>query len=206
MKTAIDKLTWLRAIDAHQMDVSALPNERHRFLAQVARRSTNQGLERRKERKFPILLAFVAQAVGDQLDEVVSLFDQAVGARESRAKSKTDEALVERARSTRTSPVASRTWTSANWAPKQYISYWARYGLPGISAVTSTPSAGIEPPSRSRSLPAAAWTVVPQQLMPVEPARRSPTPPSSVCTMRRATRCRGPSWSGGRAASWTRTM
>ncbi|MEO3884515.1 DUF4158 domain-containing protein [Nonomuraea sp. B5E05] len=98
VKTAIDKLTWLRAIDAHQMDVSVLPNERRRFLAQVARRSTNQGLERRKERKFPILLAFVAQAAVDQLDEVVALFDQAVSARESRAKSKTDEALVERAK------------------------------------------------------------------------------------------------------------
>ncbi|MER5421404.1 hypothetical protein [Streptosporangium roseum] len=97
VKTAIDKLTWLRAIDAHQMDVSVLPNERRRFLAQVARRSTNQGLERRKERKFPILLAFVAQAAVDQLDEVVALFDRAVSARESRAKSKTDEALVERA-------------------------------------------------------------------------------------------------------------
>ncbi|TDD02954.1 DUF4158 domain-containing protein [Nonomuraea deserti] len=98
VKTAIDKLTWLRAIDAHQMDVSVLPNERRRFLAQVARRSTNQGLERRKERKFPILLAFVAQAAVDQLDEVVALLDQAVSARESRAKSKTDEALVERAK------------------------------------------------------------------------------------------------------------
>ncbi|MGI5291405.1 DUF4158 domain-containing protein [Nonomuraea polychroma] len=98
VKTSIDKLTWLRAIDAHQMDVSVLPNERRRFLAQVARRSTNQGLERRKERKFPILLAFVAQAAIDQLDEVVALFDQAVSARESRAKSKTDEALVERAK------------------------------------------------------------------------------------------------------------
>nr|WP_165977471.1 Tn3 family transposase [Nonomuraea diastatica] len=98
VKTAIDKLGWLRAIDSHQMDVSVLPNERRRFLAQVARRSTNQGLERRKERKFPILLAFVAQAAVDQLDEVVALFDQAVSARESRAKSKTDEALVERAK------------------------------------------------------------------------------------------------------------
>ncbi|MFI7154427.1 hypothetical protein ACIBO2_56755 [Nonomuraea sp. NPDC050022] len=101
VKTTIDKLTWLRAIDAHQMDVSVLPNERRRVLAQVARRSTNQGLERRKERKFPILLAFVAQAAVDQLDEVVALFDQAVSARESRAKSKTDEALVERAKKAR---------------------------------------------------------------------------------------------------------
>lgn len=41
---------------------------RLRFLAQVARRSTNQGLERRAEHKAPILLAFVAQAAVDQLD------------------------------------------------------------------------------------------------------------------------------------------
>lgn len=47
---------------------------------------------------FPILPAFVAQVAVDQLDEVVALFDQAVSARESRAKSKTDEALVERAK------------------------------------------------------------------------------------------------------------
>jgi hypothetical protein len=98
VKTSIEKLTWFRNIDAHLLDLSMLPNERRRFLAQVARRSTNQGLERRKERKFPILLAFVAQAAVDQMDEVVALFDQAVSARESRAKSKTDEALAERAK------------------------------------------------------------------------------------------------------------
>jgi TnpA family transposase len=98
VKTSIDKLLWLRAIDAHTMDLSALPNERRRFLATVARRSTNQALQRREERKYPILLAFVAQMAIDQLDEVVALFDQAVSARESRAKTKTDEALVERAK------------------------------------------------------------------------------------------------------------
>ena len=53
VKTAIDKLAWFRSIDAPQMDVSDLPNERRRFLAQVARRSTNQGLDRRQERKYP---------------------------------------------------------------------------------------------------------------------------------------------------------
>ena len=98
VKIAIDKLAWFRGIDAPQMDLSALPNERRRFLARVARRSTNQGLQRRQERKYPILLAFVAQAAVDQLDEVVALFDQAVSARESRAKSRTEEALAERAK------------------------------------------------------------------------------------------------------------
>jgi TnpA family transposase len=67
-------------------------------LATVGRRSTVQALERRMERRYPILLALVAQSAVDQLDEVVALFDQAVSARESRAKTKTDEALVERAK------------------------------------------------------------------------------------------------------------
>jgi Tn3 transposase DDE domain len=57
-----------------------------------------QGLKRREERRFPILLALVAQSAVEQLDEVIALFDQAVSARESRAKAKTDEALAERAR------------------------------------------------------------------------------------------------------------
>ena len=98
VKTSIEKLVWLRSMDAHLLDLSVLPNERRRFLAMVGRRSTVQALERRGERRYPILLALVAQSAVDQLDEVVALFDQAVSARESRARSKTDEALVERAK------------------------------------------------------------------------------------------------------------
>ena len=98
VKTSIEKLAWLRNMDAHLLDLSVLPNERRRFLAMVGRRSTVQALERRGERRYPILLALVAQSAVDQLDEVVALFDQAVSARESRARSKTDEALVERAK------------------------------------------------------------------------------------------------------------
>ena len=98
VKTSIEKLEFLRAMDAHLLDLSMLPTERRRFLATVGRRSTVQALERREDRRYPILLALVAQSAADQLDEVVSLFDQAVSARESRAKSKTDEALVERAK------------------------------------------------------------------------------------------------------------
>ncbi|MEQ4724612.1 Tn3 family transposase [Nonomuraea sp. B19D2] len=99
VKTAIDKLLYLRNMDAHTLDVSVLAAERRRFLASVGRRSTNQALERREEqRRYPILLTVVTQSAVDQVDEVVMLFDQAVSARESRAKSKTDEALIERAK------------------------------------------------------------------------------------------------------------
>ena len=96
--TAVGKLTYLRNLDAHTMDLSILPAERRRFLATVGRRSTVQALMRREERRYPILLALVAQSAVDQLDEVIALFDQAVSARESRARTRTDEELAERAK------------------------------------------------------------------------------------------------------------
>ena len=99
VKATVEALEWLRGMDAHLLDPSALPTERRRFLATVGRRSTNQALKRRDpEPRYPILLAVAAQSAVDLLDEVVSLFDQAVSARESRAKTKTDEALVERSK------------------------------------------------------------------------------------------------------------
>ncbi|GAA3263659.1 hypothetical protein GCM10020216_106650 [Nonomuraea helvata] len=98
VKGSIDKLRYLSGLDGHQLDLSMLPAERRRFLATLGRRSTVQGLQRRGERRFPILLALVAQSAVDQLDEVVALFDQAVSARESHAKAKTDAALAERAK------------------------------------------------------------------------------------------------------------
>jgi hypothetical protein len=57
----------------------------------VGRRCTVQGLERREERRYQILLALMAQSTVDQLDEVIALFDRAVSARESRAKAKTGQ-------------------------------------------------------------------------------------------------------------------
>ena len=96
--TSVGKLTYLRNLDGHTLDLSMLPAERRRFLATVGRRSTVQALMRREERRYPILLALVAQSAVDQLDEVIALFDQAVSARESRARTRTDEELVERAK------------------------------------------------------------------------------------------------------------
>ncbi len=44
------------------------------------------------------MLTLLAQSAVDILDEVVGLFDQAVSARESHAKAKSDQALTERAK------------------------------------------------------------------------------------------------------------
>jgi hypothetical protein len=75
-----------------------LPIERRRLLATVGRRSAVQGLERREVRRYPILLAPVAQSAVDQLDKAIALFGQAVSVRKSHAKAKMDEALAERAK------------------------------------------------------------------------------------------------------------
>ena len=79
-----------------------LPAERRRFLAAVGRRSSMAKLARREpHRGYPIVLTVLAQSAVDVLDEVVQLFDQAVSARESRAKHKLADQLAERAETQR---------------------------------------------------------------------------------------------------------
>ncbi len=100
VKAELDKLMFVRGIDAHLLDMSMLAAERRRFLSIVGHRSTNQALARREpEKRYPILLTLVSQSAVDLLDSVIALFDQAISARESRAKTKTDQALTERAKS-----------------------------------------------------------------------------------------------------------
>jgi hypothetical protein len=99
VKAELDKLAYLRRLDAHTLDLSGLPAERRRFLAGVGRRLTAQALQRREAvRRYPILLTLVAQSAVDVLDEVLLLFDQALSGRESVAKVKLTEVLAERAR------------------------------------------------------------------------------------------------------------
>jgi TnpA family transposase len=99
VKAELEKLAYLRRLDAHTMDLSDLPAERRRFLAGVGRRLTAQALQRREpQRRYPILLTVLAQSAVDVLDETLLLFDQAISGRESAAKAKMTEALAERAR------------------------------------------------------------------------------------------------------------
>jgi len=99
VKTEVRKLLFLRGLDAHTLDLSTLPAERRRFLAAVGRRSSMAKLTRREpHRRYPIVLTVLAQSAVDVLDEVVQLFDQAASSRESRAKHKLADRLVERAK------------------------------------------------------------------------------------------------------------
>ncbi|MEU6742135.1 hypothetical protein [Streptosporangium sandarakinum] len=87
IKNEMAKLAFLRGMDAHTLDVSVLPAERRRFLASVGRRLTAQSLDRREpQRRHPILLTLVSQCAVEMLDDLVALFDQAVSAREGRAR------------------------------------------------------------------------------------------------------------------------
>ncbi|WP_150136201.1 DUF4158 domain-containing protein [Streptomyces hyaluromycini] len=95
----VDKLRFLRGLDADTLDLSALPAERRRHLAQIGRRLTAQALVRREpNRRHPILLTLLAQSAVDVLDSVVQLFDQTLSGSESRARIKLRDELAERAK------------------------------------------------------------------------------------------------------------
>ncbi len=95
----LDKLRYLRGIDAHRLDLSSLPDARRRRLAGVGRRATNQALARREaDKRYPVLLATAAECAVEVLDELVAMFDQALSNLENRARRKLDEQLAQRAR------------------------------------------------------------------------------------------------------------
>ena len=48
VKGELEKLAFLRGMDAHTLDLSVLPAERRRFLAGLGRRLTAQNLARRE--------------------------------------------------------------------------------------------------------------------------------------------------------------
>ena len=99
VKTEVGKLVFLRGLGAHTLDLSGLPAERRRHLAAWGRRSSVPALTRRDpHRRYPIVLTLLAQSAVDVLDEVVQLFDQAVSARESRARHRLADQLAERAK------------------------------------------------------------------------------------------------------------
>ena len=82
----LDKLVWLKRGKVYQWEDSGLTPNRQKFLAQVARRSTNQALQRMAaERRYSLLLAFVQQALVEITDEAIDLFDRCLVETEARA-------------------------------------------------------------------------------------------------------------------------
>ena len=98
LKSELAKLEFLRAHGADRLDLSALPAGRRRMLAETGRRSTNQALQRADvDRRYPILLATLAETYVEVLDELVQLLDQALAGADSRARYELSQRLVERA-------------------------------------------------------------------------------------------------------------
>ncbi|OGQ91473.1 MAG: hypothetical protein A2289_18380 [Deltaproteobacteria bacterium RIFOXYA12_FULL_58_15] len=86
---ALQRLQFLRRVGVHRWDLSALSPNRIKLLDRLARRYTNQALQRMPEhRRYPILLGFLYQAHHEIIDEVVDLFAEALARTERKSKSK----------------------------------------------------------------------------------------------------------------------
>ena len=88
----IKKLSHLRSMGVDGIDTSRVNPNRLKFLASVGRRYTNQALQRQTpERRYPVLLAFLKEALTEITDEVVDIFDQCLWDADRRAKNELAE-------------------------------------------------------------------------------------------------------------------
>jgi hypothetical protein len=82
----LEKLTFLRAAGVENWSLEMVNPNRLKFLAQVARKSGAQTLQRAPaERRYPILVAFLYQALADVTDEVIEMFDRCLADAYARA-------------------------------------------------------------------------------------------------------------------------
>ncbi len=81
--------------------MSPLTPNRLKFLAQIARRSTNEALQRMSEqRRYPIVVAFLYQTLVNLTDEALDFFDCCLGEAYHRASRDLKEFRLAVARST----------------------------------------------------------------------------------------------------------
>lgn len=99
LKAELVKLEYLRGHGADRLDLCALPAGRRRTLAETGRRSTNQALQRADaDRRYPILLATLAETYVEVLDELVQLLDQALAGADCRSRHELTQRVGERAK------------------------------------------------------------------------------------------------------------
>jgi TnpA family transposase len=88
----LEKIVELRALGVERWDVSRINPNRLKRLAQIGGKATNQILERMQpERRYPILLAFLHQALTKTIDEAIDLFDRSLADCYSRAGRELEE-------------------------------------------------------------------------------------------------------------------
>ncbi|MGC9221984.1 MAG: hypothetical protein ACP5H2_11655 [Solirubrobacteraceae bacterium] len=79
-------------LGADRFDLSGLPPNRRSWLAQTGRQRTNQALQRMApERRYPVLMAFCAEALHRATDDAVEVFDRALGSAERVAQRKREK-------------------------------------------------------------------------------------------------------------------
>jgi TnpA family transposase len=82
----LEKLAFLRATGVEHWPLDALNPNRLKFLAHLARKSSAQALQRAPAaRRYPILVAFLAQCLADVTDEVIEMFDRCLAEAYARA-------------------------------------------------------------------------------------------------------------------------
>ncbi|MEE8290422.1 MAG: DUF4158 domain-containing protein, partial [Candidatus Tectomicrobia bacterium] len=97
----LKKVGFLRDKDVDQWDLSSFNPNRAKWLAQIGWKSTNQYLQRMPpERRYPVLVAFLQQALLHHTDISVELFDQCLWGCHSEAKQELEEFRKAMARST----------------------------------------------------------------------------------------------------------
>lgn len=75
--TVLEKITFLHDNGMADWDMSMLNPNRLKYLAQLGRKANNQSLQRYStKRRYPILVAFLKQALQRLSDEVVEMYDQ----------------------------------------------------------------------------------------------------------------------------------
>lgn len=73
---ALKKYIYLQQMGVELWELSGLNPNRRKFLAQKARRSTNQELQRMKEEKrYPLIIAFLRQSLTDITDSIIDMFN-----------------------------------------------------------------------------------------------------------------------------------
>ncbi|MBV8475858.1 MAG: Tn3 family transposase [Acidobacteria bacterium] len=97
----LTKIAFLQDAGVAQWELASLNPNRAKWLAQIGWKSTNQYLQRMAPaRRYPVLIAFLQQALLHHTDVVIELFDQCLWGCHSEAKHELEEFRKTMARST----------------------------------------------------------------------------------------------------------
>jgi TnpA family transposase len=85
--TTLEKIVYLESAGVNKCDLTRLSTNRLKLLSRLGQTSTNQALQRSvPEKRYPVLVAFMFQALEELIDEAIELFDQSITQAYSRAK------------------------------------------------------------------------------------------------------------------------